>query len=114
MPKHILSISYDASLLSTRQMILEQAGFKVTSALGFTEALERCQASAKFDLVLLGHTVPRKDKSALITLLKQRCNTPMLSIRKRGYPPVPEADFSVDSHEGPEALIEAVKSALAS
>ena len=111
---HILSISYDPSLLRTRQIMLERAGFKVTSALGFTEAQEHCQPDANFDLVLLGHTVPRKDKSALITLLKQRCNKPMLSIRRHGYPPVPEADFSVDSHEGPEALIRAVKSALAS
>jgi DNA-binding NtrC family response regulator len=111
MPKRILSVSYDESLLATRQMILERAGFEVVSALGFSEALERCKKS-NFDLVLLGHTIPIKDKASLIPSLKQHC-TRVLSIRRPGFPPAPGADFSVDSQEGPEALIAAVKSALA-
>jgi hypothetical protein len=42
--KRILSISYDEPLLVTREMMLEQAGFTVTSALGFTEAIEKCNS----------------------------------------------------------------------
>jgi hypothetical protein len=45
MRKHILSISYDKSLLITRQLLLEQAGFDVTSAFyagkGFCKLLKK-------------------------------------------------------------------------
>ena len=64
MLKSVLSISYDSSLLLTRQMLLEQAGYVVVSAHGFTEALERCR-NAKYDIVLMGHSMPPKDQSAL-------------------------------------------------
>jgi CheY-like chemotaxis protein len=64
--KAILSISYDESLLVTRHLILEQAGFDVSSALGFAEAMELCSQNQHYDLVLMGHSMPRKDKSALI------------------------------------------------
>lgn len=110
--KRILSISYDEALLTTRQLILERAGFEVSSALGFAEALERCDSGQEFDLVLLGHSMPRKDKTALIGALRPTCNAPVLSIRRHGEEPLPEANYSIDSYDGPAALIKAVKSAL--
>lgn len=58
----ILSVSYDVSLLGTRQMILQNQGHEVVSALGFTEALKQCQSSKKFDLFILGHSIPHSDK----------------------------------------------------
>jgi DNA-binding response OmpR family regulator len=109
--KKILSISYDESLLMTRQMILEQAGFQVTSALGFAESLERSQ-KGPFDLVVLGHSLPIKDKSAIVAALKGKNKPKILSIRRHGYAPIPEADASVDALEGPHALLEAVRKVL--
>ena len=47
----ILSISYDESLLRTREWLLRASGFTVTSALGFTEAAAHCRNS-DFDLVI--------------------------------------------------------------
>jgi hypothetical protein len=38
MSKHILSVSYDMSLLATRKMLLEQKGYAVVNALGFSKA----------------------------------------------------------------------------
>jgi CheY-like chemotaxis protein len=114
MKKHILSISYDESLLVTRQMILETAGFDVSSALGFAEALELCRKDPNFDLVLMGHSIPRKDKSALIAALRPACKAPVLSVRRHGDPPLPEANCSVDSFDGPQVLLDAVHSALGS
>lgn len=109
--KRILSISYDEPLLVTRQMMLEQAGFKVVSAFGFTEALEKCQ-NCDFDLVLVGHSIPIKDKAALVASIKKNCKCPVLSIRRHGYGPLPQADYSIDSQDGPQALLDAVNSAL--
>jgi CheY-like chemotaxis protein len=112
-PNRILCISYEESLLLTRKMILEQAGFDVTIALGFAEALEHCSNDPAFDLIMMGHSMPRKDKTALIATLRPTCKAPVLSVRKHGDPPLPEANASVDSHDGPAKLIEAVKSAIA-
>ncbi|MFL6300230.1 MAG: hypothetical protein ACJ71N_06445 [Terriglobales bacterium] len=110
----VLCIAYDAALLHTRQVILQDAGFAVTPALGFAEALELCKGDPKFDLILMGHVIPSKDKTALIgTLREHSCKAPVLSIRKRGDEPLPEAEFSVDAAEGPEALVKAVQRALA-
>jgi hypothetical protein len=48
--KRILSISYDQALLVTRQLILEQQGYEVSSAFGFAEAMEICSFPARFRL----------------------------------------------------------------
>ena len=111
MAPRILSVSYDESLLVTRQMMLEQAGFRVTSALGFEEALEHCD-SGKFDLLLVGHSIPLKDKRSLIKAARRSCKAPVLSIRKHGDVPLPEADYSLDSLEDPKVLVEAIQSLL--
>src|ERR1700745_261595 len=110
--KRILSISYDDILLTTRQLILEQEGFSVASAHRFAEASLICKNDHTFDLIVMGHSMPRADKTALIEMLKPHCPAPVLSIRRHNDPPLPEAQFSVDSYDGPNALIAAVKSAL--
>lgn len=112
MKKHILSVSYDQPLLVTRQMILEQAGYLVSSAFGFSEALEICQARHSFDLILMGHSMPQKDKMALLAALRPKCKAPLLSIVRHGDSPIPQADYSVDSGNGPAALLAAVYEAL--
>jgi hypothetical protein len=56
--------------------------------------------------------MPRADKTALIEMLKPNCAAPVLSVRRHIDPPLPEADYSVDSHDGPDALIAAVKGAI--
>lgn len=110
--KHILSISYDEPLLITRQLILEAAGYSVTSAVGFVAAMEFCTARHDFDLVLMGHSIPQKDQKALITALRPKCPAPVLSILRRGESPMPESDYSIDALDGPEVLLQAVKEAL--
>jgi CheY-like chemotaxis protein len=111
--KRVLCISYDESLLVTRKMILEQAGFEVTPALGFAEAMEVCERGAAFDLIVIGHSMPRKDKTALIrTLRSMQCDAPVLSVRRHNDPPLPEADYSVDSYDGPQLFIAAAERAI--
>ena len=107
----ILSISYDESLLRTREWLLRGAGFAVTSALGFTEATAHCGNSA-FDLVIVGHSIPRKDTTALIEQIRMHNHTRVLSLRRQGDNAIPGADLSVESSEGPDALLAAVKAVL--
>lgn len=112
MKKRILSISYDDPLLQTRQMVLENAGYDVTSALGFAEALEICKVHHDFDLILMGHSMPPKDKTSLITTLRLNCPAPLVTIRRHGDDPLPGAKGSIDSLDGPDALLQVIKKAL--
>lgn len=113
MPKKILAVSYDEALLRTRKMILEREGYIVRAALGLEEATRACaESEKKFDLILLGHTIPRAEKRKILPELKKHCPAPVLSIRAHGDLPIPGADYSVDSHDGPEALISAVRRAV--
>lgn len=112
MKKHILSVSYDDALLSTRHWILEQAGYKVSSAFGFSAALEICTTHHGFDLILMGHSIPQRDKKAILAAIRPQCKAPLLSIFKHGESPIAEASYVVDAQDGPSALLEVVKEAL--
>ncbi len=109
MSKRILSISYDISLLSTRRMLLEQRGYQVTSALGFTKALEACNSS-HYDLFILGHSIPVSDKLALIKTFRENCNAPVVSLERPGEERV-QCEFHV-SPDNPEELLEKVDGIL--
>lgn len=106
----ILCISYDESIMQTREMILRNAGYDVTSALGFVEAQRLC-AEQPFDVVVIGHTLPVKDKLALIQCAKQGGRTATLCLRSPGDPVLSQADYSTDRTD-PEGLVTAVKAAL--
>jgi DNA-binding NtrC family response regulator len=105
MSKRILSVSYDVSLLATRGMLLEQRGYSVTSALGFTQALAECR-TASFDLFILGHSIPEPDKLELIKTFRENCPAPILSLERRGEKRVP-CDFHA-TPDDPEKLIRTV------
>jgi DNA-binding NtrC family response regulator len=107
----VLSVSYDEPLLYTREWMLKAEGLKVSSAAGFVEGMKLCR-SGSFDLGIIGHSIPRTDKLALITEFKKHSKAPVLSIVRHGDPPLPEADYWVDAADGPEALIRIVKKAL--
>lgn len=106
----VLSISYDESLLRTRERILKAAGFDVTSALGFTEASAHCGKSS-FDLVIIGHSLPRSDKAALVQEIRRHNHTRILGLRRQGEELLTGVDHSVDSFSV-DALLEAVRAVL--
>lgn len=109
MMKRILSVSYDDLLLVTRQMILEKSGYEVTSALGFTKALEFCQESG-FDLFILGHSIPESDKLHLIMKFRETCAAPILSLERLGEKRIP-CDFHA-TPDDPKNFIEVVDNIL--
>jgi CheY-like chemotaxis protein len=80
MAKRILSISYDKALLLTRQLLLTELGYEVVSAEGFAEAWEKCEDLEPFDLVIIGHSIPPKDKERIIEHLKKHCDSPVLAL----------------------------------
>jgi DNA-binding response OmpR family regulator len=110
MSGRILSVSYNDVLLATREMLLVQQGYSVTSALGFSEATEQCQ-NGGFDLFILGHSIPLKDKLHLIKTFRENCPAPILSLERIGEKQVP-CDFHA-SPDNPEGFLIAVNDILA-
>lgn len=107
----VLSVSYDESLLRTREWILKRAGFTVTSALGFTEALTHCENSA-FDVVIIGHSIPKSDGVALVNHIRRHNHTRVLALRRHGEDHLPGVDHFIEPSQGPDALLEAVRTTL--
>jgi DNA-binding NtrC family response regulator len=86
-------------------MLLEQRGYSVTSALGFSQAIAHCRAS-DFDLFILGHSIPETDKLELIKAFRENCPAPILSLERHGENRVP-CDFHA-SPDDPEELMKTV------
>lgn len=110
MSRRILSVSYDVSLLATRGMLLEQRGYSVASALGFSQAITHCRASG-FDLFILGHSIAETDKLELIKAFRENSPAPILSLERFGESRVP-CDFHA-SPDDPEELMKTVDAILA-
>src|SRR5438067_4951662 len=107
MKGRILNISYEPSLARTRQALLENAGFTVTTVLSEEEAVaeaKRCE----YDLAIVGHSIPRGDKERIVKEIAV-CDSHILSLRRHGDLPVAEADYSMEAIEGPTALLNTVR-----
>jgi len=66
----ILSVSYDDTLLRTRELLLEGRGHRVVSCLGFTKALDQ-SAKQGFDMLVVGHSIPAGDKARIIDRFRE-------------------------------------------
>jgi hypothetical protein len=106
----ILSVSYDSDLLLTRQLLLEAQGYKVISALGISEAMKQCQSGTKFALFILGHSIPREHKAALVTEFHARCAAPIVALQGYDEELIEGADFAIEPE--PEKLLALVKRVL--
>ena len=108
----IFSISYDTTLLRTREMLLRHLGHSVTSAEGMAEAVALCEREpGSFDLMVLGHSIPDEDKRAIIRQCGQSCHCSVLALTLVNEPPVPEAARSVDPSDT-RAFLAAVQELL--
>ena len=112
MAKRILSISYDRALLWTRQQLLEQLGYNVVSAEGFAQAWDAADNKKdRFDLIILGHSIPPNDKKAIVTHMRDSCDCPILALLRPYEAPVSEAALSIDAGD-PNAFLSAVRNML--
>jgi CheY-like chemotaxis protein len=101
---HILSVTYDSSLLKTREMVLHAKGYRVTSALGLDAALAQFRNKGeRFDAVVIGHSIPHSDKEALVEVFRANSAGPVIALKKPGEKRVRGAD--VEILPDPEELI---------
>jgi DNA-binding response OmpR family regulator len=104
MPR-ILSVSYDEMLLKTRADLLEHEGYEVVSVQGFIASLEECKHDG-FDLFILGHSIPHKEKQELIRAFRRSCSAPIVSLLRNCDDSVDEADLQVEPD--PRKVLDAV------
>jgi len=78
----VLAVGFDSSLMKNRILVLQSAGYIVESASSLKEATARFQAG-DFDLVLLCHSIPMKDRDHLTCLIRATGSlTPVVSIAR--------------------------------
>ena len=86
----VLTVSRDKLLVNIRQNILSRVGYTVTAAENATEALVKL-ASQSFDLLILCHTLPNRDKNLLKSKSKAK-HIPVLSITDPDHKPKSDAE----------------------
>ena len=108
---NVLSVSYDSSLLQSREHILRKLGLRVTSALGFNAAIRQCE-KADFDLFVLGHSIPIGDRQSLILEFQRKCAAPVVELNRPDSHPTGLAQYVFDSTRHPRELAEVVANIL--
>jgi DNA-binding response OmpR family regulator len=106
--RRILSIEYNAPVLETRNAILRAAGYEITSASTFYQALERLQEN-RFDLVLVGRSIPGVQLRGFLELVQLKAPAARtMVLRDSSQDKDFRADYLHDPDQGPEALLSAV------
>ncbi len=80
---HILNISSDKTVATTREMILRQHGYQVLTALDLTDVERACRES-EIDLAILGHSLNRSQRERVLQVLQSHCKgAPVLDIDRK-------------------------------
>jgi DNA-binding response OmpR family regulator len=110
-PPHILSVGNEATLMSSRTLILRGAGYLVDETYTVQKAITLVEADS-IDAVLICHTIPIDEQRLLISVVRQKRRLmPVLCIRSHAYETAPRTCVAVDNE--PEALLKTLKLATA-
>ena len=102
----ILSISYNVVLLRTREMLLKEAGLDAVSVSNYAELLDALK-STEYDLCILGHSLPEKEKLRVFNVLKEKLpEIPILEIYR--FHPDLKTGLTMSSQTSPEEFLETV------
>jgi DNA-binding response OmpR family regulator len=111
-PPHILSVGKESALMSSRTLLLRNAGYDVQEAFTLDKAKDLVHSDS-IDVTLLCHTVPERDQRLLVYLVRaKRRLMPILYIRSYDHESVPLACIAVGNE--PEALLQTLKSLVQS
>jgi CheY-like chemotaxis protein len=109
-PAHLLTIGSDVFLQETRRLVLQSAGFDVVSAFSVPDAV-RCFAADSFDLVLLCHTIPEKDRRRFTCLIRASgSSTPVVALAQHAVAPDGFMDGSIASE--PDLMLAGIREIL--
>ncbi len=107
----ILQIAYYPGLLQSRQIMLEQEGHQVISALGNEQGIALA-GSGQFDVVVIGFSSGTSTRDAMVRWLKQHVpQTPVVVLLGNSSEHFPDADRETLS-ENPRVWLNAVARAV--
>jgi DNA-binding NtrC family response regulator len=107
----ILSVCHDGSVLRTRGMVLQNAGYNVSSVGDCGQAVDQC-VSSTFDVAVLSASLPYDDRIALAAEVKKRSPATHVVMYCQIHEPPAYADAVIDPFDGPGALLFAIESTL--
>lgn len=107
----VLSVCNDGSLLRTRGMVLQNAGYSVSSVEDYGQAVDQC-VSSNFDVAVLSGSLPYDDRIALAAEVKKRSPATHVVMYCQIHEPPAHADAVIDPFDGPGALLFAIESTL--
>lgn len=107
----VLSVCNDDSVLRTRGMVLQNAGYSVACAEDYGQAVDQC-ASGDFDVAVLSASLPYDDRIALAAEMKKRWPATHVIMYCRIHELPAYADAVIDPFDGPGALLFAIESTL--
>jgi CheY-like chemotaxis protein len=107
--KGVVCVSWIPELAATRELLLRQVGYQVTTILGKRE-LSRLSDITKSDLLVLAHSVPREEKLEALSVFRHHCQAPVLSLLRPYQAKLPGVEYGVEAFS-PRAFLDAVASA---
>jgi DNA-binding NtrC family response regulator len=107
----VLSVCNDGSVLRTRGMVLQNAGYNVCSAEDYGQAVNQCAAGC-FDVAILSASLPYNDRIALAAEMKKRWPGTHVVMYCGIHEMPANADAVIDPFDGPGALLFAIESTL--
>ena len=106
MTKSILTISRNEQLQRVRMLVLQQAGYSVSSALSDKAAINFVETEKSLNLVLLCHSVPETSRVFLATRIKElKPNLPIMMLYNGYDPTSAKVDGSLHNLETPDAML---------
>ena len=106
----ILSAGRDRALLYTRNRVMEEAGYIVTSAITPAEITDFC-FRGDFDLVILCHSIPQEERERIARLV--RMHTPSTPVIVLADMPTRKYDFGdLTVHSEAANLLSCIPEAL--
>ncbi len=108
---NILSVASNETLQTTRQLLLQQEGHSVASAITMAEVEHICKKEKEMDLALIGHGFRGSERRKIATVINRFFpGIPILEMCLHS-PEIPGVDFIFS--DSPQDLVKALRQILA-
>lgn len=107
----ILNVGQDVSLLSTRHMLLQSAGYIVESTSSIARAFNRLR-DGDFDLVVVCHSLSEGERTNLTNSIRETGSAIPVIFVSAGNAPSGHQFRGVSSRSGPSELLQSVEAVL--